>query len=141
MTSEEVAKMVLTQDIGMLTKQYVKLRDKIKAADDEHKAKTKPARELLERMNGALLTHLNAIGGEAVKSENGTVYRTIKRTASIADGEKFRQYVIDNAKFDLVDWKANANAVADFIEANTVAPPGVNYAVHYEVGVRRAPGT
>ena len=121
-----------------LVMQFVKLRDKIKEADDAHKAKLKTAKEYLEVLNGKLMEKLNEIGGESVKTSAGTAYRSSRKTASIADGEAFRQYVIATDGFDLVDWRANANAVDDFIKSEGSAPPGVNFNVAYTVGVRRA---
>ena len=128
----------LPENIDDLVSQYVRLRDKIKEADDAHKDKTKNARAYLEQLNGRLLERLNDVGGESVKTAHGTVYRTTRRSASIADGDTFRQYVIENEQFDLVDWRANANAVDDFIKENGVQPPGVNFSTAFTVGVRRA---
>lgn len=125
-------------NIDDLVSQYVRLRDKIKEAEDAHKAKLKDAKEHLEHLNNTLLERLNQVGGESVKTSSGTVYRTTKRSASIADGDAFRQFVITNEAFDLVDWRANANAVDDFIKEEKAPPPGVNFSTHYTVGVRRA---
>jgi hypothetical protein len=126
------------QNIEEIVAQFVKLRDKIKEADDAHKAKTKDAREYLDKLTGKLLERLNEIGGESVKTGAGTVYRTTRRSATIADGETFRQFVITNEAFDIVDWKANANAVDDFIRSEGTPPPGVNFTTAFTVGVRRA---
>lgn len=127
----------LPENIDDLVDQYVRLRDKIKEADDAHKKKVQPAKTHLELLNNTLLERLNNLGGESVKTASGTVYRTSKRSASIADGSVFREYVIDNAEWNLVDWRANSTAVDDYIKSNEVPPPGVNFSVHYVVGVRR----
>jgi len=121
-----------------IVEQFVKLRDRIKEADAAHKEKTAPAKKHLELLGNLMLKRLNDIGGESVKSKSGTVYRTDRKTASIADGDIFRKYVIENANFDIVDWRANAPAVEDFIKEHGSPPPGVNYNVQHTVGVRRA---
>ena len=128
----------IPQNINDLVGQYVTLRDRIKEADDNHKKKVKAAKEYLEALETQLLGKLNDVGGESVKTPSGTVYRTERKSASIADGDLFRGFVKDNELYDLVDWKANALAVADFIKDNQVPPPGVNFSVAYTVGVRRA---
>ena len=128
----------IPENIDELVRRYVLLRDKIKEADDAHKAKLRDAKEHLDELNNTLLARLNDVGGESVKTSHGTVYRTTRRTASIADGDAFRQFVISNEAFDLVDWKANANAVDDFIKAETAPPPGVNFTTAFTVGVRRS---
>lgn len=127
----------LPQNIDDLVRQVVLLRDRLKEADDAHKEKTKVAREHKDRLETALLERLNAIGGDSVKTPSGTVYRTTKRSASIADGDAFKTFVQENEMFDLVDWRANAVAVGDFIEEHQAPPPGVNYSTMFTVGVRR----
>ncbi len=117
--------------------QYVKMRDAIKLKDDEHKAKMKPAKEFLENLEGLLLLDLNNAGVDSLAGQTGTAYKLHKRSATIADGAAFRQFVIDNAEYDLADWKANAVAVAAYIEENQNVPPGVNYGTSVEVGIRR----
>lgn len=137
-TTVDISQIPLPDNVDELVSQYVRLRDRIKEADDAHKKKTAGARELLEKLNGKMLERLNDLGGESVKTSAGTVYRTTKKSASIADGDLFRGWVIENGAYDVVDWKANANAVEDFIKAEGTPPPGVNYSQTYLVGVRRS---
>jgi hypothetical protein len=125
-------------NIDELVDQFIKLRDKLDAADKAHKEKTATAREYRMLLEAKLLERLNDIGGQSVKTEHGTVYRSTKKSATMADGELFRNFVRSMELFDLVDWKANANAVADYIEQNNVPPPGINYSTHFTVGVRRS---
>lgn len=135
MTAAEIP---LPDTIDQLVEQMVKTRDKLKEADDAHKERTKVARDYKERLEAALLAKLNEVGGESVKTAHGTVYRTTRRSATIADGDVFRQFVIGNEAFDLVDWRANANACDDFIKNEGTPPPGVNFTTAFTVGVRRA---
>jgi hypothetical protein len=128
----------LPDNVDDLVAQFVRLRDKLKEADDAHKARTKAARDHLDALSGKLLERLNDLGGESVRTVSGTVYRTTRRSATIADGEVFRQFVIGNEAFDLVDWRANAAAVDDFIRLEGAMPPGVNFTTAFTVGVRRA---
>lgn len=137
-TTTETGAPPLPDTIDELVGQMVKLRDTLKAADDAHKERTKVAREYKEMIEGKLLEKLNEIGGESVKTEHGTAYRTTRRSASIADGNAFRGFVVDNDAFDLVDWRANANAVDDFIKSAGTPPPGVNFSTTFTVGVRRS---
>jgi hypothetical protein len=124
--------------VGELVQKYVTLRDALREQDDKHKKKTAPAREMLHSLEAVLLDKLNNIDSNSVKTDCGTVYRTSRKSATIADGDLFRSYVFENSAWDLVDVRANANATADFIEANGSLPPGVNYSVTYTVGVRKS---
>ena len=140
-TSAQVpaVEVLLPTTLDAMVGQYVKLRDTIKEADDAHKARTEPAKAYLEKLNGAMLEKLSELGLENAKTKFGTAYKTVKKTATIADGQVFRDYVIENQAYDLVDWRANATAVSVFLDANKgELPPGVNYGTFVQVGVRRA---
>lgn len=125
-------------DINTRVAQYVKLRDHIKKLNDDHKKSMKPFNETLEQLNSVLLAHLNSMGANSASTDGGTVYRTEKKTASLADAQAFLDFVIANQAWDLMDRKANVTAVEDYITANAAPPPGVNYASTFVVGVRRS---
>ena len=125
-------------DINTRVAQYVALRDKIKAQDDAHKVAMKPAKETLDQLNSVLLAHLISLSVNSASKDGGTVYRTEKKSASLADAKAFMDYVIANQAWDLLDRKANTTAVEEFIKGNAAPPPGVNFSSTYVVGVRRA---
>ena len=125
-------------DIATRVAQYVALRDKIKAQNEAHKIAMEPANETLEQLNSVLLAHLNVLAVNSASTDNGTVYRTKKKRASLADGKAFMDFVIANAAYDLLDRKANVTAVEEFIKGNKAPPPGVNFSSTYVVGVKRA---
>ncbi len=118
--------------------QYIQLRDMIKEIEEKHKTELKLYKETLEQLNGSLLQDMNTIGGDSVRTGAGTVYRTAKKSASIADMAAFWTYVVATANFDLLDKRANVKAVEDHIESNKTPPPGVNFNSTFVVGVRRA---
>lgn len=139
MTDTTAPTAVLAQpvDINHRIGQFVQLRDKIKKLDEEHKAKMAPFREALDTLGGILLDHLKNQNADSVATPSGTVYRTVKNTASIADGEKFWDHVVANEDWDLLDKRANVTAVLDYIEQHQAPPPGVNFTSTMTVGVRR----
>lgn len=132
------ATMAIPTNVDALVGQYVKLRDKIKEADDSHKEKMAPAREHLEKLNAALLVQLQAIGGDSIKTPHGTAYKTTKRSATVADQGEFRAFVIEQRAWDIADWRANAPAVEAYLQENEALPPGVNLTSTVVTGVRRA---
>lgn len=127
-----------TLNVDQLVGLYVNLRDRIKKADEDHKTKMSPSKEMLQQINDQLLARLNAAGGESIKTSSGTTYRTTKATASISDSQAFRDYVIANELWDVLDWRANSTAVAEHIQEFGAEPPGIKYSTVFTVGVRRA---
>ena len=127
-----------TVAIEKRVEQYVQLRDLIKEIEQRHKEELQPYKDGLEALNGSLLKHLNAIGAESVRTNHGTVYRTNKDSATIADPKAFWDYVVTSKEFELIDKRANKTAVRDYIDDNGAPPPGGNYTQVSVVGVRRS---
>ena len=125
-------------NLDKMTERVIKLRDAIKDADKQHKEKMAPFREKLEEMENKLLAELTKLNVNKFGGAHGTVFKSSKNSATIADGSVFREYVINNELWDLVDWRANATAVAEHITVNHVPPPGVNFATVVTVNVRRS---
>jgi hypothetical protein len=124
--------------IDVRIQQYLKLRTLIEEQDRAHKEKMKTYRDTLEQLNSLLLNHLNTIGGDSVKTEFGTVYKTTKRSASLEDPDQFMRHVIGSEAWELLDRKANVTAVEEYVKENGVLPPGVKMSSTQVVGVRKA---
>ena len=121
-------------------KQYIDIRDAIKAANDKHAAAMKPLLEVQEALTGWMQKFLDHSGADSIKTQEGTCYSTTKYTASLADPGAFMEYVITNSAWDLLDRKANVTACKDFVTEKGTLPPGVNMSSISTVGVRRASG-
>jgi hypothetical protein len=117
--------------------QYVRLRDIIKAKEEDHKKQLAPMKDMLQQLNNLLLGMLQQTKQDSANTAFGTVYRKTKKSATIADAALFRRHVIGGEHYDLIDWRANVTAVAEWIDENHEPPPGVNYSTSVDVGVRR----
>ena len=126
-----------TADFDRYVEKFVKLRDKIGELEDKQKEEIAPYKDMLEKLSGMLLDHLNQISADSVRTSAGTVSRLSKHTATIADMSAFWTWVVTQGEFDFVDKKANAVAVREFIEKHKTPVPGVNFSTRQVVGVRR----
>ena len=116
--------------------QYIQVRNKLKQLDDEFELKRKPLVELQQILSGWIQSFLEKTGSQSVKTKSGTCYQSVRYTASLADADIFMNFDKENNLFDLIDRKANATAVRDYVEEHKVLPPGVNLSAIKTVGVR-----
>jgi hypothetical protein len=123
-------------DISRRIAQHHALDIKIKAMKDEFDTKIKPFLEVKAKLRALLLQMLNDSGQESAKTDQGTVYKTARQTASLDDPEAFQRHVIGTEAWELADWKANVTACIDFAEMNKHLPPGVKLSTQFDVGVR-----
>ena len=121
-----------------MIEEYISLRDQLKVANDtfagfveEHYGKRMKELEL------ALLDTLNKMGVDSLASSNGTAYKKLSTSVTIADARDFRRHVIGAEEWDLLDWRANKTAVNDRVEQGDPLPPGLNRSTFYSVGIRR----
>lgn len=125
-------------DFDTLVGKFIKLRDKIKEIEDRQSDELKPYKEMREKLEAKLLEHLETVGADKVGTAHGTVSKSIKHSASIADMNAFWNWCVTQGTFDLIDKKANVTAVRDHIAEHGEPPPGVNFNSMQKVSVLRA---
>lgn len=129
-------------DANALIARYIALRDQKEDVQARHKEELAPINEEMTSIEGHLLSALTAMNINSVTATGlGTALKATESSASIADAETFQRFVIDNKRWDMIDWKANKAAARQYIVDNKAPPPGVNFRSEIVVQVRRASGT
>jgi hypothetical protein len=124
-------------DVELRVGQFVKLRDLKKSLEEKHKEELRPVNEALDALKVVLSQALQQNNVDSMKTASGTVSTSTKVSASLADPAVFWAYVVTAGDFDMVDKKPNVTAVTEYVKGHGVPPPGVNYNVFKDVGVRR----
>lgn len=137
MTDQAQAPATNNVDVEKRVGQYVKLRDLKAELKEKHESELKPITETMTMIEDELKGALNAMNATNMKTNEGTVSLTTKATASAADMAAFWTWVITQGQFDMLDKKPNVTAITEYVKANGVAPPGVNYSTFQGIGVRR----
>jgi hypothetical protein len=133
-------KNVMPDNIPQVDK-YVKLfilqRDWLKAEQEAFDERMKPVKDHQEMLKGKLQAFLTATKQESSKTAEGTFFTSTKPRASISDVNEFWRFVVGGELWDLIDKKANATAINDFLEENKALPPGITFSKETSVNVRR----
>ncbi len=127
----------MAEDIDKRIGQYIEVRDALKRVEEKYDLERKPLQELQETLAGIIRTFMDANNLENLKTSSGTAYTSVRYTASLADPEAFMEFVRRSGKFELMDRKANATAVRDFVKENNGLPAGCNLNAVQTLGVRR----
>jgi hypothetical protein len=131
----------MAEDMDKRVSQFVQVRDALKRLEDEYDLKAKPLRELQAVLSGRLRAFMEASNVDNFKTASGTAHISTRYTASLADPDMFMRFVIEKGAFELIDRRANATAVRDYVKDNGELPPGCNLNGIQTVGVRRQSGT
>jgi hypothetical protein len=124
-------------DVEKRVGQFVLLRDLKAELKAKHDAEMKPINDTMEMIKDELKGALSTMNATNMKTDAGTVSLTNKVSASAADINMFWTWVVTQGAFDMLDKKPNVTAITDYVKQNGVPPPGVNYNVFVDVGVRR----
>lgn len=134
--------MIDTDDnVEKWVRQYIFLRDRKKDLETKHRKELEEVNLYMDHVAGNLQTFLDNSGVESASTKAGTVYTTVRHSASLADPSEFMKFVIANEQWDLLDRRANVTACRDYVkEHDGNLPPGVNLSSLATVGVRRPTG-
>lgn len=115
---------------------YIQVRNQLKKMKEHYEKEIAPFVDLQNLLTGWLQEFLQQTKVDSAKTKHGTVYSSTKFTASLADPEAFMKFVKEHDMFELMDQKANANAVKDYVAEHKNLPPGVNLSAVRTIGVR-----
>jgi hypothetical protein len=120
--------------VDKLVKIYLKIRDK-------RAELSKQDSELEEQQNvieSELLTICKETGADGLRTEFGTVSRSVKKRFWTSDWSSFHDFVKEHNALDLLEKRVSQANMALFLEENPDAiPPGLQVDSKYTAVVRR----
>ena len=124
MTADTVGDTALTPE--MLTKTYIKIRDKRAELKAEFEQKDEVLEMQLNTLKSALLDYCKTQGIDSVRTPSGVFYLTMKR------------FILENEVPQFYEKRLNQTIVKQFLEENPdVLPPGLNSDSEYVITVRK----
>ena len=94
-------------------------------------------RQAMDQLEGFIMAWLQAMNANNIATDAGTAYLSTRSSATVSDGEAFLNHVKTHNLWDLMDKRANAPAVAAYVEQHQAAPPGINFRTMVTLGVRK----
>lgn len=117
---------------------YIELRDKKAQLKAEYDMQIAPIEEKMSKIEGKLVEVLNQTGGKSISTPHGTVYTSVRSSASVADREAFFEYVKQNEEWALLESRASKTAVQEYRDLHQELPPGINWREERIVNIRRS---
>lgn len=125
-------------DTHKLIEGYVRLRNRKTELEAKHKEELRPIRDMMDKIEAKLLAEMLDTGLTQFKGPGGTAYQTTKTTATVADREAFRQFVLDEDAWDMADIRAAKSAIKAHKEEFGELPPGINWREELGVNFRQS---
>lgn len=118
-------------------KQYIRLRDYKKAADEEFKKSMERVNQAMKVLETQLHEELLKSGADHIGCETGTVYLREELSCTVENRDSFLDYCVLHEEWDALDVKANKTFVREKMDKGETLPPGVKVSTFQTVGVRR----
>jgi hypothetical protein len=122
--------------IDLLVADYIKVRTRLGELKEDYEKEIQPLKAVKDELAAAMLAFLDQTGQEMARTDEGTVYATVRHTASCPDPDIFMEFVAQHGFYDLLDRRPNATACRDHAEEYGTLPPGVKIHSTRTVGVR-----
>jgi hypothetical protein len=120
-----------------LVEKYVALRDKKDEITKVYKKDVAVIDTVMEKVEAALLAHLDETGVESIRTKAGTAFKTTRVSATVGDWDALFAYIMQTENYQFIEHRVSKAAVVEFKDANNDLPPGVNWREEVVVQIRR----
>lgn len=125
-------------DLGRLTKAHINIRDARAALKKQYDDADVDLKASQERLENAMLDHLNKHGMESVRTEFGTFYKQEDIKPSGSDWQALYDWIKEHDAWDALERRIKKTFVSEYMEAHQGSlPPGVSVHREFVVRVRR----
>jgi hypothetical protein len=130
-----------TTDLNLddLVKIYLTIRterEKLKSSWEVKDGELEQEMKLLEQ---SMLTVCNDTNASSIRTESGTVIRSLKERFTTNDWDNFKKFVLDNEAIDLLERRIHQGNFKEFMaeHKDEGLPPGVNVMREFTIVVRK----
>lgn len=131
----------MENDIALekLIRVYIKMREKKAEISQELEAKLSEMDEKMKTVKTGILDHMKEIGAESLRTDAGTVYRTVRTTYSTNDWDSMNKFILEHSVPELLEKRLHQTNMRVFLEEHPdMLPPGLNSNMEYSVTVKRS---
>jgi hypothetical protein len=130
----------MTEDISAdkLVAVYMKMRDKRAALLREYEEQDEAVKGQMEVVETKLLDLCKTIGADSLKTQHGTIIRSVKTRYWTSDWSSMHKFIMENNMPELLEKRISQTTMKQLLDENPdLMPPGMNVDSRYAVTIRR----
>jgi hypothetical protein len=122
-----------------LVKAYIAIRNKRDANAREFDAKDKELKAELAQLDQVMLNSCNEIDADSIKTNSGTIIKTMKENFVCGDWDNFKRYIVQEDAIDLLQQRIHQTNFKEFLSNRTDEglPPGISSMKEFQIIVRK----
>lgn len=125
--------------VGTLVESYLAIRREREILAKKFDQEDSVYKEQLNRLEEAMLETCNDIGAETLRTESGTIVKTLKENYVCGDWDNFKRYVLENQALELLQQRISQTNFKEFISTrgDEGLPPGISTMREFKITVRK----
>jgi hypothetical protein len=123
-----------------LVKIYLTIRDAKSNLYREYQLKNGQLEEEMKQIELVLLDECDKIGADSIRTNVGTITRTVKEDYTCGNWDEFKQFILQEGALELLAQKIHQSNFREFMANHDGEglPPGISSMRDYRATVRRA---
>lgn len=125
--------------VETLVKAYLAIRTERDKLSREYEAKDRELQNDMEQIQAVLLDKCNEIGADSIRTESGTIVKTMRENFVCGDWDNFRRFVLENNAIELLQQRIHQSNFKEFMSNHEEdgMPPGISTMREFAISVRK----
>ena len=126
-------------NLDELVKIYLTIRNEREKLKSSWEVKDGELEQEMKLLEQSMLTVCNDTNASSIRTESGTVIRSLKERFTTTDWDNFKKFVLDNEAIDLLERRIHQGNFKEFMAGHKDEglPPGVNVMREFTIVVRK----
>ena len=126
-------------NLDELVKIYLTIRTEREKLKSHWEVKDGELEQEMKLLEQSMLTVCNDTNASSIRTESGTVIRSLKERFTTNDWDNFKKFVLDNEAIDLLERRIHQGNFKEFMAEHQGdgLPPGVNVMREFTIVVRK----
>lgn len=125
--------------VDKLVTAYIKMRDKRAELLREYETQDEAIKSQMEVLEAKLLELCKSIGADSLKTQHGTVIRSVKTRYWTSDWNSMHKFIMENNMPELLEKRISQTAMKQLLdESPDMLPPNLNTDSRYAITIRRS---
>ena len=123
---------------GEMIKRYIELRAYVAKRQEQFDEEIKPYKTGMVAIENAVSAQIIELGGESIKTEHGTAYRSTIMATKVASREEFMRFVFEEQREEFLTAAVAKEAVKDWVDKYQSLPPGIDVTYVHKTNFRKS---
>jgi hypothetical protein len=127
------------KDMNELVKAYLTIRNEREKIEMEYKERDMQLKADMAVLEQEMLSGCNDMKVESLRTDSGTVIKSLKERYTCADRDNFNKFVLDTGAVELFEARLHQGNFKEFMSErhHEGLPPGVNVMREFTITVRK----